>query len=134
MKKTTSAWLAAAKDDLLLIEEICRIEELTHLVAFHAQQAIEKAFKAVLEELDGVVPRIHSLETLLPRIQAKVEFSTNFELLEDLDKLYIDARYPGDLGLLPYGKPTLVDAANFKELANYIYRIVERKLLDFGNG
>ncbi len=24
-----------------------------------------------------------------------------------LDKLYIDARYPGDLGLLPTGKPTL---------------------------
>jgi len=98
MKSTTSAWLAATKDDLLLIEQICQNEELTHLVAFHAQQAIEKSFKAVLEELDAIVPRIHSLETLLPKIQARVEFTANFELLEDLDKLYIDARYPGDFG------------------------------------
>ena len=48
MKSTTSAWLVAAKDDLLLVEQICQNEELTHMVAFHAQQAIEKSFKAVL--------------------------------------------------------------------------------------
>ncbi len=40
MKETTSAWLFAAKDDLLLIEQIYQNEALTHLVAFHAQQAI----------------------------------------------------------------------------------------------
>lgn len=128
MKAATSAWLAAAQDDLLLVEEIYENENLTHLVAFHAQQAIEKVFKAVLEEYDGIVPRIHSLETLLPKVQARVEFSQTLELLEDLDKLYIDARYPGDLGLLPYGKPTVGEAENFKNLATEIYKVVKCKL------
>ena len=129
MKSTTSAWLVAAKDDLLLVEQICQNEELTHMVAFHAQQAIEKSFKAVLEEFDASVPRIHSLETLLPKIQARVEFTVNFEFLEDLDKLYIDARYPGDLGLLPYGKPTLLDALEFKKLAENIYQNIKKQLM-----
>lgn len=128
MKEITAAWLAAAKDDLLLIEEIYQNEELTHLVAFHAQQAIEKAFKAILEESGAGVPRIHSLETLLPKIHAQFEFSGSFELLEDLDKLYIDARYPGDFGLLPYGKPTLSDAVNFKNVADDIYHIIQKRL------
>ncbi len=128
MKEATSAWLAAARDDLLLIEQIYLNKDLTHLVAFHAQQAIEKAFKAVLEEFGEVVPRIHSLETLLPKIQGKIEFSANIELLEDLDKLYIDARYPGDFGLLPYGKPMLTDAEAFKNVADDIYHRVERRL------
>lgn len=128
MKATTSAWLSAAKDDLLLIEQIYQNEQLTHLVAFHAQQAIEKSFKAVLEEFEASVPRIHSLETLLPKIQARFNFTANFELLEDLDKLYIDARYPGDLGLLPYGKPTLADALSFKDVAGDVYSSIESKL------
>jgi HEPN domain-containing protein len=129
MKKSTSAWLSAARDDLLLIEQIYQNEALTHLAAFHAQQAIEKVFKAVLEEFGDVVPRVHSLEHLLPRVKAHFEFSANFDLLEDLDKLYIDARYPGDLGLLPHGKPELQDAAAFMEVANDIYQALEKKLI-----
>lgn len=50
------------------------------------------------------------------------------ELLEDLDKLYIDARYPGDFGLLPYGKPMLTDAEAFRNVADDIYHSVERSL------
>ena len=34
---------------------------LSHIVAFHAQQCVEKVFKAVLEEHKIEVPRIHSL-------------------------------------------------------------------------
>jgi HEPN domain-containing protein len=41
MKKITSEWLKAASYDLLLIEEIKSKETLTHIAAFHAQQAIE---------------------------------------------------------------------------------------------
>lgn len=122
MKSVSSAWLSAANDDLLLIEEILHNEVLTHLVAFHSQQAIEKSFKAVLEEKEGIVPRIHNLETLLPRVACHVDLQGDIELLEDLDKLYIDSRYPGDLGLLPYGKPTLEDAERFFRLACGIFR------------
>ena len=122
MKSITAAWMASAQDDLVLIRVIANNETLTHLVAFHAQQAIEKSFKAVLEECEHQVPKMHALETLLPKVLRHLEFSFPLDLLEDLDKLYIDARYPGDLGLLPSGKPTLDDARSFLELAEQIHQ------------
>lgn len=42
-------------------------------------------------------------------------------MLESLNELYIESRYPGDMGLLPYGKPTLADAKEFYEFANTIF-------------
>ena len=122
MKSITAAWMASAQDDLVLIRVIANNETLTHLVAFHAQQAIEKSFKAVLEECEHQVPKMHALETLLPKVLRHLEFSFPLDLLEDLDKLYIDARYPGDLGLLPNGKPTVDEAKSFLELAEQIHQ------------
>ena len=61
MKLTTQEWINRAKDDLDVIEEIQDIEHLTNMVAFHAQQAIEKSLKAILEEHDEDIPRIHDL-------------------------------------------------------------------------
>ena len=61
MKKQTKSWLRAATDDLTVIEEIIENDELSHMVAFHAQQAIEKCFKAVLEEKESLVPKLHDL-------------------------------------------------------------------------
>ena len=49
MKEMTKEWLKAAKDDLDVIEKIIEIDHLTNMVAFHAQQAVEKSFNAVLE-------------------------------------------------------------------------------------
>lgn len=128
MKSITAAWMASAHDDLVLIHLITSNETLTHLVAFHAQQAIEKSFKAVLEEREDNVPKMHSLETLLPKVLRHLEFFIPLDLLEDLDKLYIDARYPGDFGLLPSGKPTLGEARSFLELAEQVYQICWRFL------
>jgi HEPN domain-containing protein len=125
MKSITLNWLTAARDDLELIQEIIHNETLTNLLAFHSQQAIEKSFKAILEEYDGNVPRMHNLETLLPKVNRHVIFmNAELELLEDLDKLYIDSRYPGDFGLLPNGKPTVDEAKKFYKLALLIHEAV----------
>ena len=47
------------------------------------------------------------------------EIDTN--LLTLLDQLYIDARYPGELGLLPNGKPSAIEAKEFYALALQLY-------------
>ena len=57
MRRQTKAWLDSARDDLGVVEEIIYREDLTHMVAFHCQQSIEKALKAVLEEHEKLVPR-----------------------------------------------------------------------------
>jgi HEPN domain-containing protein len=55
-----AAWMTSALADLKSIEHLKNDEFLTHIVAFHAQQCVEKCFKAFLETRTGEVPRIHS--------------------------------------------------------------------------
>ena len=50
-----------------------------------------------------------------------LELSVDIILLRKLDQLYIDARYPGDLGLLPNGKPDITEARLFQLTAEAIY-------------
>jgi HEPN domain-containing protein len=61
MKKQAESWLKAARSDLIVIEEIVDREDVAHMVAFHSQQAIEKSYKAALEEHDQVIPKTHNI-------------------------------------------------------------------------
>lgn len=114
MRRQTEAWLASARDDLSVVEEILDNENLTHMVAFHCQQSIEKSFKAVLEEYDQIVPRIHDLITLRTLAEKHIRVTIESAHLNQMNELYMDARYPSDLGLLPSGKPP-------QELAREMY-------------
>ena len=119
MTKQARAWLDTARDDLGVIEEIIDRDDLTHMVAFHCQQAIEKSFKAVLEENERIVPRVHDLATLRTQIEKYITLDIESDLLKQMNELYIDARYPSDLGLLPGGKPP-------KELSRKMYRLARQ--------
>lgn len=107
MKPVTESWLRAAEDDLRVIERIVSDPHLTHMVAFHSQQCIEKSLKAIVEEYEIGTFRIHNLETLFELISHRVKLDMDPVLVQMLDKLYIDARYPSDLGLLPDGLPSV---------------------------
>jgi len=78
MKKTTNDWLVSADSDLLLIQKIIKHDNLTHLSAFHAQQAIEKSFKAIIEEFDMGLKKTHSLEMLYGKIKEKGNFGDKY--------------------------------------------------------
>jgi HEPN domain-containing protein len=121
MKKTTNDWFSSAESDLLLIQEIISRENLTHLSAFHAQQAIEKSFKAIIEEFELGFIKSHSLEMLHNKVKEHIFTYINMDQLILLDQLYIDARYPGELGLLPDGKPSTKEANEFYILSKQIF-------------
>lgn len=123
MRAFTREWLKAASDDLLTIQEIMDNVLLTHIVAFHAQQCVEKTFKAILEEHEIDTPKIHSLIKLSKLLPVSIQHIDGI-ILERLDELYIDSRYPGDMGLLPHGKPTLKDAKEFYDFANDLFQRV----------
>jgi len=57
-----------------------------------------------------------------------VEANNDHEIVQILDSLYIESRYPVDVGLLPDGKPTQEDADKFFGFAILIYRAVKKKL------
>ncbi|MBN2316501.1 MAG: HEPN domain-containing protein [Sedimentisphaerales bacterium] len=97
-------------------------------MAFHSQQCVEKCFKAVLEEHGKKVPKEYSTLKLYGLTKELIPFEVDTEILTDLDGLYVESRYPGELGLLPNGKPTLADAQQFYAFAQNVYRQIERML------
>ncbi|MFO3796695.1 MAG: HEPN domain-containing protein, partial [Anaerolineales bacterium] len=54
------------------------------------------------------VPKDHSTIRLYGLAADLLKAELDPDILTDLDDLYIDARYPGELGLLPYGRPTVL--------------------------
>ena len=132
MRQLTREWLNAAGDDLITIENLLDNPILTNIVAFHSQQAIEKSIKAIIEEFGIAFTKTHNLQTLLIRIEQVILMSFNELIISELDRLYIDARYPGDLGLMPHGKPTLEEAKIYFQEALKIKKQTDAFLLDYG--
>ena len=94
-----AAWIASALADLKSKEHFKDDAFLTHIMAFHAQQCVEKCFKAFLERSTGEVLRIHSTLKLFAMVKDELKCEFDTDLLTDLDALYIDARYPADVGI-----------------------------------
>lgn len=127
MKIITREWLNAANDDLIAMQVMSGRAEITNMVAFHAQQAIEKSFKAVVEEFNLGNIKTHHLESLYAKI-SPIFSGCNETILAELDTVYIEARYPGDLGLMPHGKPSLEEAEIYRQEASKIKELVEALL------
>ena len=128
MKPIVDGWLESAYSDLKSIEYIVKDDYLTHIVAFHSQQCVEKSFKALLAHNNKETPKQHSTLKLYGLVHEYIDIFINEEVLSAFDDLYIDSRYPNSFGLLPYGKPTLEDAKEFYELALYIYEYIKNKI------
>ena len=121
MKAITQEWLSHAEADLLTCKEIIKNEQLTNIVVFHAQQTVEKCFKAIIEENNIKVPRIHNLIRLFGKIETITDFTIKEDKIKMLDRVYIETRYPGDIGMLPDGKPSITEATQLYEFAKNIY-------------
>jgi HEPN domain-containing protein len=121
MKLLTKEWLEKATDDFIVIHAIIDNDLVTNMVAFHAQQAIEKTFKALLEEHEVEIKKVHNLLFLFKKVKPFISLNLDMDVLILLDQLYIDARYPGELGLLPDGKPSPSEAKIFYTTAQDIF-------------
>ena len=126
-KELATAWLEAAYSDLSVIKEIINIDYLSNMVAFHSQQAIEKSFKAILEYFDKHVPKKHNLNALYELVKEDI-IIYDTKILEELNELYIDSRYPNSFALMPHGKPTLDDAKRYYDFADEIFNQVANYL------
>lgn len=122
-------WLKASSYDLEVIKEILDNENLTHMSAFHAQQSLEKALKSVLEFHNEEIPKIHNIKKLLHLTKNYINLDVDIDVIIKIDTLYIESRYPGDMGLLPYGQPTTKDAKEFYQIACEFFDEVNRLLV-----
>ncbi|NPA81177.1 MAG: HEPN domain-containing protein [Epsilonproteobacteria bacterium] len=113
-------WLKSAYSDILMMERALDSDFLTHMVAFHSQQAIEKSFKALIIYKNDSIEKTHDIFRLYLMVQNDIG-DLDETLIERINEIYIEARYPGSLGLLPYGKPTIDDSKEFYKFAKDIF-------------
>ena len=121
MKIITKEWLDLAFLDLESISYLIIDDRLTGQVAFLSQQAIEKSLKAIIEEYNSKVPRIHSLSKLFELCSANIDLEVNEIVVIALDSIYTESRYPGEQGLLPEGKPGKDQVSKYFEFAKYVF-------------
>ena len=94
-KASVTLWLRDAESDLALASvKKTRKIRYEHL-CFHAQQAAEKAIKAVLLSSGATIPRTHDLAFLIDAFSPKVSLPPSLLLLPVLTKYAVQHRYPG---------------------------------------
>jgi HEPN domain-containing protein len=125
MKAVTADWLRSARADIETMGAILGNPNLTAVVAFHAQQCVEKCLKALLEEFDIEMGKTHNLLSLKAAVERKCLINLDEDILSLLNSLYISSRYPGELGLLPTGAPDPNDAEVFANFAEEAMQKVE---------
>jgi HEPN domain-containing protein len=128
MNPITEEWFDRAKEDLDVALEIISKEHLTNMVAFHSQQAVEKTLKGIIEEYEIGFVKTHNLELLLGMVLKQMSLDLDLNIIKRLDEVYISTRYPGDLGLLPSGRPTIQDAKELFDFADALYHDVKNLL------
>ena len=96
MSNVTCRWMQKALDDLRLAEVALEIGVDPGLAAFHSQQAVEKALKALLTAFQARPPKVHDIWELVDLLSDKVDIEYIRSLhVEDLTYYAVEARYPG---------------------------------------
>ncbi len=111
---TPQDWLRHARADLQLAR-LARGQPgvLSEQVCFHAQQAAEKALKAILIARNMEFPFVHDLDELVELCrEAGLTVPAGLEELDTLTPYAVAARYPG-----AESSPSETDASSAVELA-----------------
>jgi HEPN domain-containing protein len=116
-------WLTFASDDLMTADTILEHQDRAFRIAsFLAQQAAEKALKAVLIEHTMDVPRVHDLVAIARLLPVAIEALDQAQL-EELSGWAVEGRYPADLP-----EATRDEASRMVEAARSIVEAVRSRL------
>jgi HEPN domain-containing protein len=111
-------WRACAHSDLNAARALLRDPEyFLRQVCFLAQQAAEKAIKAIFVLLDIEFPFTHDLDRLRDLLPEDWRVKTEYPDLAELTIWTVEARYPGDM-------PDVVeaDARHALQIVEAVYR------------
>ena len=90
------AWLERARSNLLLAEKGKRKGVMLEDLCFNAQQAAEKALKAVCLHHNLDFPKTHSISRLLDVLEAAgIKIPKQVQTADVLTQYAIQTRYPG---------------------------------------
>jgi HEPN domain-containing protein len=101
-------WLARARSSLVLAQQAKPDGAFWEDLCFQAQQAAEKALKAVLISLGISFPWTHSIEALLDLMPPGVDVPDHLREAARLTDYATTSRYPGDY--VPVAQQEYLDA------------------------
>jgi len=118
-----TGWLQRAESNLAIARmgkaEGVFLEDL----CFEAQQAAEKALKALLIRLTGEYPRVHAFGLLIQRLERCTRVPAYVREVVELTDYAVQMRYPGE-----YYPVTEEEYARAIELADRVVSWVRREL------
>jgi HEPN domain-containing protein len=121
-------WLRYAQEDLIAAESLLGQRTIaSRHVCWLAQQAAEKALKAILVILQIDFPRRHDLDALRNLIPVGWHLKAEHPDLADLTEWAVEARYPGD-----WPDATEEDARSAVYQARAVWQSVIRDLVNHG--
>ncbi len=96
-KGSPADWLRHARSDLVLAKSMPADEDvLRETLCFHAQQAVEKAIKAVLVLHNVPFPKTHNIGVLLDLLPPESPRDAALDEVAMLTEYAVSARYPGE--------------------------------------
>lgn len=109
VRKATEGWIKDAEDELRSASILYEHGKYRG-ACYHSQQCVEKGLKALILEKGERPGRIHDLVDLLHKA-TRWGWDTGLSMDDAvfLNSLY-KGRYPTEMGLLPYGEPSMEDA------------------------
>ncbi len=116
-------WLSHARSDLALAEISPPENVMLEGLCFHAQQAVEKAIKALLISYNLEFPRTHNIGALLDLLPDTVLVPSEVEESVSLTAYAVMTRYPGDTE--PVDTDEYIEAIR---LANAVLKWVQQLL------
>lgn len=110
MKDLTKEWIKKSEGDVGTAVRESSVKEGANwdAVCFHAQQAVEKYLKGILQEIEKPFSKTHDLSVLLELALSEFpELSVLADDLEWLSAFAVEFRYPGEEALEEDAKHSL---------------------------
>ncbi|MEM5830450.1 MAG: HEPN domain-containing protein [Candidatus Aenigmatarchaeota archaeon] len=117
-------WIEKAETDLRVAKTLLKLNEASWVIAFHAQQAVEKFLKAFLVFHNKPFRKTHDIKELLDLC---IEIDEEFKKLEDLGVEYL-TEYATNLKYPHFYEPTEEEAKEAIEIAEKVKEFVLKKL------
>ena len=96
IRKLVFDWLRLAQADLAIAQIVNDERITTEILVFHAQQAVEKALKALLVQRQVEFPKTHSIGMLLNLCkEAKYDVPDDLDETATMTAYAVVTRYPG---------------------------------------
>lgn len=97
IRELVEEWMRRARSDLAVARMVDEEQIAPEILAFHAQQAAEKALKALLVQRQVEFPRLHVIAPLLKLCQeAGYEGTETLADAVTLTRFAVATRYPGE--------------------------------------